>query len=619
MSRVLYLQTDSGKNAGQFLIDAQTRRRPVLSNSAGIVFRLGAYHFDAPVNLASLTSLNFEIRRSAAGSETEAPLATKNATLPINSNLVLLSLWNSRTSWNAEIEFTPEELSYTIPEGQTFVELWMVVTAEFSGGGQYTLGAGNVRLVASQDTETVGPAFMLKSVYDANNDGVADRATVADSVAWANVSGKPASFTPASHTHTKSAITDLGVFSAGNTGLVPNPGAGPLTGSRVLRDNGTWGAPTVAWADIVGAPEDWNPASHSHDKSAISDLEDFSGAGESNLVPDPGIETGAFLRDDGTWSHEADFAGSGASGLVPDPGVETGKFLRDDGTWAVVSAGTATWDSITGKPSTFAPSSHTHTRSQITDLDEFSGAGTTGLVPIPSSASGKYLRDDGAWETPSLVDVGVFAGAGVPGVVPDPGTESNRFLRDDGAWSVATIAWNDVTGKPSTFTPSSHTHTRSQISDLVTFTGTGTTGLVPNPGAATGKFLKDNGTWSNVPGGTDVVVFEVIPPSTVVTTGTHYVCRWGPAFNVSIVTVTFQTNNDTVSFTPLVDAVSFLNVPMGVTSGVTRQNTNGINLTLFPNGQIAYGATVQMSVTAGTYGLTYGMWVWFSGNWVANL
>ncbi len=33
------------------------------------------------------------------------------------------------------------------------------------------------------------------------------------------------------------------------------------------------------------------------------------------------------------------FAGAGADGLVPDPGSETGLFLRDDGTWAAASGG----------------------------------------------------------------------------------------------------------------------------------------------------------------------------------------------------------------------------------------------------------------------------------------
>lgn len=56
--------------------------------------------------------------------------------------------------------------------------------------------SGNVLLVAAQ---TVGD--MLKSIYDTNNNGKVDAAEVADSVPWAGVSGKPSTFTPATHNH----------------------------------------------------------------------------------------------------------------------------------------------------------------------------------------------------------------------------------------------------------------------------------------------------------------------------------------------------------------------------------------------------------------------------------
>lgn len=101
---------------------------------------------------------------------------------------------------------------------------------------------------------------------------------------------------------------------------------------------------------------------------------------------------------------------------------------------------TLAWDSISGKPSTFPPSEHTHTKSQITDFPESlpasdvyawakaetkptytasevgaassshshaafkgassSAAGTTGFVPAPSIGSqSSFLRGDGTWAT----------------------------------------------------------------------------------------------------------------------------------------------------------------------------------------------------------------------------
>ena len=435
MARVLYLQADSGKNSGQFLIDAKTRERPVISDGTSLIVRLGSFHFDTPTSLANLTQLNFEFRKTSSDSET--PFLSRNATLPIANEEILLSAWNAKSSWNAEIEFTSEELNYDIPDESDHVDLFLIITATFSGGSQNTLGAGTVRIAATNDSGASESSFMLKSVYDTNNDGIVDQAATADSVDWANISSKPASFTPSTHSHTKSEITDLAAFSgAGEANLVPDPGS--ETG-KFLQDSGTWVDLTVNWSDITGVPSDFTPGNHSHTKSEITDLAAFSGAGEANLVPDPSTETGKFLRDDGTWATEADFSGNGASGLVPNPGSETGKFLRDDGTWATAS-GTTAWADITGKPSSFTPSSHTHLRAEITDLYNFSGAGSVGLVPDPTVASGKFLQDDGSWSSPNIPSVPNFSGAGYEGLVPDPVTETGAFLKDDGSWEIPSVS-----------------------------------------------------------------------------------------------------------------------------------------------------------------------------------
>ena len=58
---------------------------------------------------------------------------------------------------------------------------------------------------------------MLKSVYDADNDGKVDVAKTAESVAWSNVTGKPTAFTPSNHTHT---AADLPKASTSAQGIV---------------------------------------------------------------------------------------------------------------------------------------------------------------------------------------------------------------------------------------------------------------------------------------------------------------------------------------------------------------------------------------------------------------
>ncbi len=86
------------------------------------------------------------------------------------------------------------------------------------------------------------------------------------------------------------------------------------------------------------------------------------------------------------------------------------------GWFAVARTDELTWNAIGDKPSTFTPSSHTHTKSQITDF------------PSSMPASDVY-----AWAK---------------------------------APSKPSYSWSEVTNKPSTFTPSSHTHPLSGISDL---------------------------------------------------------------------------------------------------------------------------------------------------------
>lgn len=65
-----------------------------------------------------------------------------------------------------------------------------------------------------------GAGDMLKSAYDSNNDGKVNSADVADSVPWAGVSGKPATFPPESHSHTPAAV---GLGNVNNTADADKP------------------------------------------------------------------------------------------------------------------------------------------------------------------------------------------------------------------------------------------------------------------------------------------------------------------------------------------------------------------------------------------------------------
>jgi|21_taG_2_1085346.scaffolds.fasta_scaffold32853_2 hypothetical protein len=71
--------------------------------------------------------------------------------------------------------------------------------------------------------------------FDTNGDGVVDRAAEVDSVAWANITGRP---------NLASDFTgDSG--SGGTNGLVPAPASGTGGAKKALLADGTWGNPKL--------------------------------------------------------------------------------------------------------------------------------------------------------------------------------------------------------------------------------------------------------------------------------------------------------------------------------------------------------------------------------------
>jgi hypothetical protein len=138
----------------------------------------------------------------------------------------------------------------------------------------------------------------------------------------------------------------------------------------------------------------------------------------NNIMPTSdywgGIHVHGWSTDYSSW----ELVGYNGNGDVPTYGLyfRTG-ILSTWNSWKRVAfADELTWNAIGGKPSTFTPSSHTHTKSQITDF------------PSSMPASDVY-----AWAK---------------------------------APSKPSYSWSEITSKPSTFTPSSHTHPLSGISDL---------------------------------------------------------------------------------------------------------------------------------------------------------
>lgn len=193
--------------------------------------------------------------------------------------------------------------------------------------------------------------------------------------------------------------------------------------------------------------------------------------------------------------------------------------LNAEAGYEIYTAGTATavpWSGVTGKPSTFPPSSHTHTKSQITDFPTSMPASD---VPAWAKASAKptYTPSEvGVIGTaPTNGQVAVFDGAtgkikstgytilsSVPSgakftdtVFVHPTTSGNKHIPSGGSsgqflkWSAdGTAVW------------AADNNTTYSNMTAATASAAGKAGLVPAPAAgAQAKYLRGDGTWAEIP------------------------------------------------------------------------------------------------------------------------
>ena len=81
-------------------------------------------------------------------------------------------------------------------------------TAPTAASGTNTTQIATTAFV-QQEITGFGAGDMARSVYDTDNDGKVDASEAADSVPWTGVTGKPTSFTPATHSHSIAQVTGL--------------------------------------------------------------------------------------------------------------------------------------------------------------------------------------------------------------------------------------------------------------------------------------------------------------------------------------------------------------------------------------------------------------------------
>lgn len=125
-----------------------------------------------------------------------------------------------------------------------------------------------------------------------------------------------------------------------------------------------------------------------------------------------------------------------------------------------------TWNEINDKPTTFTPSNHIHGNADITDLDCGKLTGTLDLARLPQGALDRLVKvaDDTARfkltsSTVQLGDTVKVTSTGKMYIVVDESKLSEEAGYEVYTADTATsVPWSGITGKPTSFTPSNHTH-----------------------------------------------------------------------------------------------------------------------------------------------------------------
>lgn len=458
------------------------------------------------------------------------------------------------------------------------------------GGGGLTIIGGGESADAVKSTSTTGGDERLIlandgaiDIYTNCQNGV-DKAThitidntglysgtaaKANSVPWSGVTGKPSTYTPSSHTHTVSQISDFSthVYDAtisrtANTVLAaPNGKAGSasfralvaadipsITKSKITdfpsslpaSDVYAWAKasskPSYSWGEITGKPSTFAPSSHTHNYAGSSSAGGAANstnainwvAGNEIRFAKPGYKSPQSLHIGWAWSdgskikliNEYIFDGgdgnktqvtasqfngslngnaSSASSVAWTnvSGRPSSLPASDVYSWAKSSSKPSySWSEITSKPSTFTPASHTHayiplSGGTITGSIIRSSGGSwisaRNNVAVRGTATGKdswnpvvgQATPNGYWTIGNLAsndnlafsytsNTNYNAGNNSATTVYLPvqegtiitsatiGSQSVKYATSAG--SAGSVAWGNVSGKPSSYTPSSHTH-----------------------------------------------------------------------------------------------------------------------------------------------------------------
>jgi hypothetical protein len=256
-----------------------------------------------------------------------------------------------------------------------------------------------------------GTGDMLKSVYDnSGTDGIVD---AAESVPWTGVTGKPASFAPSAHasTHLTAGSDPIAIATSVLAGLCP-----AVDNTTIQVVTSKLSCVALAWTAITGKPATFTPATHvSTHVTGGADVIPAPTTTASGAVPVLPASAGASKFLDGTGAfNQVAYANVTGTPTVPAPSSTTPAM---DGTAAIGTGTTyARNDHVhpsdtsrmaVGAAPTAHAASHKSGGSDVIALDTLAvptdittlNAATTqhGLLPKLSGTVTQYLTGNGTW------------------------------------------------------------------------------------------------------------------------------------------------------------------------------------------------------------------------------
>lgn len=345
-------------------------------------------------------------------------------------------------------------------------------SAAFSNASSFATSAQGAKADSAIQSITIAPGTNNGTVKITVNGVTTDNIKVAGlgSAAFSDI----AVFAPAKHTHSKS---DVGLGNVDNTADI----------DKSVKYAGSSGSSnTVVYTALTNT-----------DLNTLQTEGKWYYAGVGNTCTNVPVESAAFElyvgRNASVWRYQQFTVTSGEIYIRVFDSSNWGNWRKLAFTSDTVTAASSVpWSGITGKPSTYTPSSHTHTVSQISDFSTHVYDAT-----ISRTANTVLAAPNGKAGSASFR---ALVAADIPSITKSKITDfpSSLPASDVYAWAKASskpsYSWGEITGKPSTYTPSSHNHTVIQ--------GTSSTSAVPgkaNDGFCEFYYNVNNGLANNMP------------------------------------------------------------------------------------------------------------------------